>query len=103
MPLLQGEGIRVIRSHHERWDGTGYPDGKAGRTIPLAARIFAVADTLDAVTEARPYREPVRWDAAIGLITDARGTQFDPDAVEALAACETDLQGIRSRIRARAA
>jgi response regulator RpfG family c-di-GMP phosphodiesterase len=103
VPLLQGEGIRVVRSHHERWDGAGYPDGKAGRTIPLAARIFSVADTLDAVTEARPYRAPVRWDAAIGLITDARGTQFDPDAVDALAACETDLQGIRSQIRARAA
>ena len=54
--LLQGEGVRVVRSHHERWDGDGYPDGLVGDEIPLGARIFAVADTLDAITSDRPYR-----------------------------------------------
>ena len=51
-----GEGKLVVRHHHERWDGTGYPDGLAGEEIPLAARVFAVADTLDALTTDRPYR-----------------------------------------------
>ena len=51
-----GEGKLVVRHHHERWDGTGYPDGLAGEEIPLAARVFSVADTLDALTTDRPYR-----------------------------------------------
>jgi cyclic di-GMP phosphodiesterase len=103
VPLLRGEGIRVIRSHHERWDGAGYPDRKAGRRIPLAARIFAVADSLDAMTEARPYRRPVSWDEALAVIAGERGRQFDPEAVDALAACQADLQEIRHEIRVRAA
>jgi cyclic di-GMP phosphodiesterase len=103
VPLLRGEGIRVIRSHHERWDGTGYPDRSAGAKIPLAARIFAVADALDAITEARPYRSPVSWDDALAELAKARGTQFDPDAVDALAACEADLRTIHREIRAQAA
>ena len=56
--FLQGEGLSVVRSHHERWDGRGYPDGLAGTDIPLAARIFSVADALDAMTSERPYRMP---------------------------------------------
>jgi putative two-component system response regulator len=103
VPLLRGEGIRVIRSHHERWDGAGYPDGKAGRRIPLAARIFAVADSLDAMTEPRPYRSPVPWDDAIAALSRARATQLDPDAVDALIACQADLHAIRHQVRARAA
>jgi cyclic di-GMP phosphodiesterase len=103
VPLLRGEGIRVIRSHHERWDGTGYPDRKAGHRIPLAARIFAVADSLDALTEARPYRTPVGWDEAIDVVTGERGGQFDPEAVDALIACQADLQDIRHEIGVRAA
>jgi HD-GYP domain-containing protein (c-di-GMP phosphodiesterase class II) len=54
--FLQGEGLRIVRSHHERWDGKGYPDRLGGPEIPLGARIFAVAGTLDAVTSDRPYR-----------------------------------------------
>src|SRR5919201_925479 len=56
IPLLQGAGLRVIRSHHERWDGGGYPDHRADNAIPPEARIFAVADALDAMTGERPYR-----------------------------------------------
>ncbi len=55
------EAARVVRSHHERWDGSGYPDGLAGEEIPLAARVFAVADVLDALTTDRPYRPASRW------------------------------------------
>ena len=51
---LEGPGLAIVRSHHERWDGAGYPDGLAGEEISLGARIFAVADTLDAITSHRP-------------------------------------------------
>ena len=54
------EAAQVVRSHHERWDGSGYPDGLAGEEIPLAARVFAVADVLDALTTDRPYRPASR-------------------------------------------
>lgn len=69
----------VIRHHHERWDGRGYPDGLAGREIPAAARLFSIADVLDAMTSLRPYRKPVRFDAALEEIHAHAGTQFDPD------------------------
>jgi ribonuclease P protein subunit RPR2 len=97
VPLLQGEGIRVVRSHHERWDGTGYPDRLSGRDIPLGARIFSVADSLDAMTDRRPYRRPLRWEAAIARIRKSAGTQFDPDVVDGLVACEPELLEIRHR------
>jgi response regulator RpfG family c-di-GMP phosphodiesterase len=97
VPLLQGEGIRVVRSHHERWDGTGYPDGLSRTDIPLGARIFAVADALDAMTDRRPYRRPLRWEAALARIRKSSGTHFDPDVVDGLVACEPDLIEIRNR------
>lgn len=81
--FLHGEGIRVIRSHHERWDGSGYPDHLAGEAIPLSARIFAVADAVDAMTGERPYRKPASWEAATKEIAAQRGRQFDPAVVEA--------------------
>jgi len=93
--LLQGECLRVVRSHHERWDGGGYPDGLAGVDIPLGARIFAVADTLDAVTSERPYRSARSWDAALAEIADGGGSQFDPAiAAAALERCEPGLREI---------
>ena len=81
--FLQGEGLKVIRSHHERWDGTGYPDGLARDAIPLSARIFAVADALDAITSERPYRRATSWEAAVAEISAQSGRQFDPNIVEA--------------------
>jgi response regulator RpfG family c-di-GMP phosphodiesterase len=92
VPLLQGAGLRVIRSHHERWDGSGYPDGRASEEIPAEARIFAVADALDAMTGDRPYRAPVSWDDAIAEVRRGRGKQFDPDVVDSLFICEADLR-----------
>ena len=97
VPLLAGPGLRVVRSHHERWDGSGYPDGLSGRDIPLAARIFSVADALDAMTDRRPYRRPLRWEAAVARIRKDAGSHFDPDVVDGLIACEPDLVEIRIR------
>lgn len=81
-----GEAKDVVRSHHERWDGHGYPDGLAGEAIPVAARIFAVADTLDALTSDRPYRPGRTLGEARVIIAQAAGTQFDPAAAAAFAA-----------------
>jgi response regulator RpfG family c-di-GMP phosphodiesterase len=91
VPLLNQEGARVIRSHHERWDGNGYPDRLSEESIPLGARIFSVVDSLDAMTDRRPYRAPVSWDAAAEEICRCRGAQFDPDVVDGFAACEPEL------------
>ena len=77
------EAKLVVRHHHERWDGAGYPDGLAGHEIPLAARVFGVADTFDALTTDRPYRPGMDASQARAVIADNAGTQFDPDIVEA--------------------
>jgi HD-GYP domain-containing protein (c-di-GMP phosphodiesterase class II) len=77
------EAADVVRSHHERWDGTGYPDGLAGEDIPLAARVFSVADVLDALTTDRPYRPATSLRYARGMIDSESGTHFDPRVVEA--------------------
>ncbi len=100
LPLLHEEGLRVVRSHHERWDGTGYPDGLAGGDIPVGARIFAVADALDAMTDDRPYRRAVSWAEAVAEIRRGSGTQFDPDVVDGFEACEPDLLAIRNPLLA---
>ena len=78
-----GEAAAVVRSHHERWDGHGYPDGLAGEDIPLAARIFAVADVLDALTTDRPYRPASPISVARETIVREAGKQFDPRVIEA--------------------
>jgi putative two-component system response regulator len=91
IPLLNQEGLRVIRSHHERWDGTGYPDQLAEREIPLGARIFAVVDALDAMTNQRPYRTPLSWDAAVNEVRRCRGSHFDPEVVSGFEVCEPEL------------
>ena len=76
------EIIRLIRHHHENFDGSGYPDGLAGEEIPLGARIIAVADTYDAITSTRPYREARSEEFAVGEIRKHAGEQFDPAVVE---------------------
>jgi ribonuclease P protein subunit RPR2 len=81
--LLQGQGLQVVRHHHERWDGGGYPDGLQKTEIPLGARVFAVADALDAITSDRPYRRARSWEEATAEILREAGHQFDPQVVEA--------------------
>jgi ribonuclease P protein subunit RPR2 len=78
-----GETVDVIRHHHERWDGCGYPDRVAGEEIPLAARVFAVADVLDALTTDRPYRPASSLEHARVQIRTESGTHFDPTVIEA--------------------
>jgi ribonuclease P protein subunit RPR2 len=77
------QAAQVVRHHHERWDGTGYPDGLAGEDIPLAARVFAVADVLDALTTERPYRPASPLSVAREMINAASGAHFDPSVVDA--------------------
>lgn len=81
-PLVLG----VVRWHHERWDGLGYPDGLRGTQIPLPARVLAVADTLDAMTSHRAYRHGLPWDAVVEEIRRCTGAQFDPAVIEAFEA-----------------
>jgi putative two-component system response regulator len=72
----------VARSHHERWDGSGYPDGLAGEAIPLSGRIVAVADTYDILTHERPWKEEWSAEQALAELERAAGTQFDPRVVQ---------------------
>jgi HD-GYP domain-containing protein (c-di-GMP phosphodiesterase class II) len=75
----------IILSHHERWDGTGYPRGLAGEEIPLMARLISVADTYDVLTARDSYREPVSSEAAVAELRRVAGSQLDASAVEAFA------------------
>jgi putative two-component system response regulator len=100
--FLQGEGLRVVRSHHERWDGAGYPDGLGGEEIPIGARIFAVADALDAMTSDRPYRKARSWQEAGDEIVTESGRQFDPEVVSRFVAYEPELRAIQREFSAAA-
>src|SRR6266540_2632488 len=96
--FMSGECLSIVRSHHERWDGRGYPDGLGGDEIPLGARVFAVADALDAMTSDRPYRRQQPWAHAVDEIAAQSGRQFDPEVVEAFRERDVALRGIRAEI-----
>ena len=81
-----GLAKEIVRWHHERWDGTGYPDGLAGEAIPLSARIMALADVFDALISKRVYKAAIPFDAVRKIIGDERGRQFDPDITDAFLA-----------------
>ncbi len=93
--ILDDEDVlSVVRWHHERWDGAGYPDGLSGEEIPLAARVASVCDTLDAMTCDRPYRRAHAWDHAVREIRAQSGRQFDPKVVAAMDSCLADLRAM---------
>ena len=95
-----GPAAEVVRSHHERWDGKGYPDGLKAEGIPLAARVFAVADVLDALTTERPYRHASPLAVAREMIVAEAGKQFDPRIVDAFSTIPDALiEQIRSDIQ----
>jgi adenylate cyclase len=73
----------IVYTHHEKWDGTGYPRGLSGRAIPLVGRLIALVDVYDAITTRRTYREPMSHEDAVAFIESGRGTHFDPEIVDA--------------------
>jgi len=84
----------LVFTHHEWWDGHGYPQGLAGDEIPVAGRILAVVDVYDALVAARPYRGPMPHAQAVGIIRAQRGTHFDPEVVDAFVAAEHDIEAL---------
>lgn len=85
----------IAHSHHERWDGTGYPLGLSGTDIPLEGRIVAVADVFDALASRRPYKEPFSREACLEIIRQGRGSQFDPEVVDAFMACLGEIEEVQ--------
>lgn len=81
---LEPEVLEMVRSHHERYDGNGYPDGRVAREVSLATRILCVADAYDAMTSDRPYRQGMSQETALGILEECKSTQFDPVIVDAM-------------------
>lgn len=86
-------GIEIALTHHEKWDGSGYPEGLKGSQIPLAGRIVAVADVLDALLSKRPYKEPFSFEKSVEIILEGKGKHFDPDIIEVF---ESNLEIFRA-------
>ena len=93
--------LPIIRSHHERWDGAGYPDGLAGEHIPRLARVVAVADAFDSMTSEQPYRTPMTVDQAFAELQTNAGTQFDPECVRMFVRLRQRVEALLARERAR--
>lgn len=90
--FLQGAAMGVVLSHHERWDGNGYPNKLSGEDIPVGARIFAVADAFDAMTQDRPYRKALPIEAAVQEIVTHSGSQFDPAVVDVFLSSRDEIE-----------
>lgn len=94
-------GVDIVRYHHERWDGAGYPHGLKGQEIPFGARVIAVADSFDAMTSDRPYRPGMPVSRAVEILRAGRGQQWDPAIVDAFLRSITDqlFQPEQARVR----
>ena len=90
-------GAEIARGHHEKFDGSGYPDGLKGKDIPLFSRIVAVADVFDALTSERPYKKAWELEAAVDFLTAGSGTHFDPECVQAFLQAWEDVLEVRER------
>ncbi|MEO5679643.1 MAG: HD-GYP domain-containing protein [Acidimicrobiales bacterium] len=93
IPFL-ANAAEIVRSHHEAWDGSGYPEGLAGEAIPRPARVFTVVDAFDAMTTDRPYRAALSVERAVGELVRLAGRQFDPEAVAAFVPLAERLRGL---------
>lgn len=100
---MEVDFLRVAKDiacyHHEHWDGTGYPLGLSGESIPMSARLMAVADVYDALISVRPYKRAFEHAAAIEIIHQGRGTHFDPDVVDALLELKDEFRAIAARFK----
>jgi hypothetical protein len=89
-----GDTLQIVRSHHERWDGRGYPDALAGEAIPRSARILCIADVYDALTSRRSYKPPIPHDKAMVIMREEAGRQFDPELFAAFDELMKSPQGL---------
>ena len=96
-------GASIALTHHEKFDGSGYPHGLAGRDIPIEGRIVAVADVFDALTSERPYKKAWDLDRALQLLREGSGAHFDPECIEAFFAVLEEILAVKARYREPAA
>ncbi len=89
--------MEIAGCHHEKWDGTGYPNGLAGTEIPLSARLMAIADVFDALLSRRPYKEPLSLEETMAIILEGRGTHFDPEVVDTFMAVKDKLLHVAAK------
>jgi putative two-component system response regulator len=94
--LLKLGGI-IALSHHEKWDGSGYPNGLKGKAIPIEGRIAAIADVFDALTSRRPYKEPFSDEKSLVIVRRWRESYFDPDVVDAFIAITKEILTIKAQ------
>lgn len=92
-PMLEIAAV-IALTHHEKWDGSGYPDGLSGKQIPISGRIVALADVIDALTAKRPYKPAIAFDDAFAMIEEMSGTHFDPDLVEVARGAQAEIRVI---------
>ena len=92
-------GVVIARSHHERWDGTGYPERIFGKNIPLQARIVSLVDVYDALRSKRPYKEAWSHERTMELIQAERGAQFDPELVDLFVNRSEDIRKLRIKYK----
>jgi len=92
---ILGMAKEIVYTHHEKWDGTGYPEGLKGPDIPVVGRVMAVIDVYDACTARRVYCEPISHDEAVGQIVKRKGTHFDPEVVDAFLTVAHDISLVR--------
>jgi len=85
------DAAEVVKYHHEKFDGSGYLTGLGGEDIPVIARIFAIADVFDALTSARPYKQPLSLERSVEILLEGRGTHFDPKLLDAFLAIAASL------------
>lgn len=91
--------MEMAEAHHERWDGEGYPNGLKGKNIPLPGRIMAIADVYDALTSRRVYKPPFTHEEAVEIITQGRGTQFDPDLVDTFLKIKNEFRLLHEQLK----